>query len=179
MNLPNKLSLLRICLIPVMVVLVTIGGTPYVQIGAVIFMIASITDYFDGKIARKQNLITDFGRFVDPLADKLLVLSALILLCAAGQIPAWVVIIILCRELAIDGLRMIAVRNGTVIAAGKLGKLKTASQMLYILLLMFFQLSAWSNILTILLTLWVAGITIASGVDYFLHYGKELVKEGL
>ena len=74
---------------------------------------------------------------------------------------------------------MIAVRNGTVIAAGKLGKLKTASQMFYILLLMFFQLSAWSNILTILLTLWVAGITIASGVDYFLHYGKELVKEGL
>lgn len=179
MNLPNKLSLLRIFLIPVMVVLFSIGGTLFMRLSSVVFLIASLTDYFDGQIARKQNLVTDFGRFVDPLADKLLVLSALILLCSSGQIPAWVVITILARELAIDGLRMIVVMKGTVIAAGKLGKLKTASQMFYILLLMFLQLSAWSNVLTIVLTIWIVVITIASGADYFRHYGKELIKEGL
>ena len=86
MNLPNKLSLLRIFLIPVMVVLFSIGGTLFMRLSAVVFLIASLTDYFDGQIARKQNLVTDFGRFVDPLADKLLVLSALILLCSSGQI---------------------------------------------------------------------------------------------
>lgn len=179
MNLPNKLSLLRICLIPVMVILFSIGGTIYMRLSAIVFLIASVTDYFDGHIARKQNIVTDFGRFVDPLADKLLVLSALILLCSSSQVPAWVVITILARELAIDGLRMIVVRKGTVIAAGKLGKLKTASQMLYILVLMFFQLSSWSNVFTIVLTIWIVAITIASGADYFRHYGKELVKEGL
>ncbi|MBQ6527558.1 MAG: CDP-diacylglycerol--glycerol-3-phosphate 3-phosphatidyltransferase [Clostridia bacterium] len=179
MNLPNKLSMIRICLIPVMVVLFSMGASPYKELAGVVFLLASITDYFDGQIARKRNLVTDFGRFVDPLADKLLVLSALILLSVAGQLPSWIVILILARDLAIDGLRMIVVKNGVVIAAGKLGKLKTASQMLYILLLIFTGFSAFSNIFTIIFTIWILVITIASCADYFKRYGKELIKEGL
>ena len=179
MNLPNRLTVVRIALIPVMVILLSFQSAPYSQIGGAVFFIAALTDYFDGHIARKRHLITDFGRFLDPLADKLLVLSALILLTASHQVPAWLTVLILARELSIDGLRMIAVNNGTVISAGKLGKIKTASQMVYILFLLFLDMTAYSNWFTIVLTVWIALITVASGADYFRQYGKELVKEGI
>ena len=162
-----------------MVILLSFQSAPYSQIGGAVFFIAALTDYFDGHIARKRHLITDFGRFLDPLADKLLVLSALILLTASHQVPAWLTVLILARELSIDGLRMIAVNNGTVISAGKLGKIKTASQMVYILFLLFLDMTAYSNWFTIVLTVWIALITVASGADYFRQYGKELVKEGI
>ncbi len=132
-----------------------------------VFMIASVTDYLDGHIARKNHLVTDFGKFIDPVADKLLVLSTLIMLIHTGQMPAWAPVIILARELCVDGLRMIAVTKGTVIAAGPLGKIKTVSQMILILYLLIFGTSFYGNLIAIVLTVWVVIITIFSGVDYF------------
>ena len=134
MNLPNKLTLLRVCMIPFFVVfmLVNVFGNPIDRyIAVAIFIIASLTDMLDGKIARKYNLITNFGKFMDPLADKLLVCSARILLINNGKgvsIPAWIVIIIISRELVISGLRTLAADQGIVIAAGWWGKCKTVSQ---------------------------------------------------
>ena len=167
MNLPNKLSLLRVALVPVMVGLCYLPGRAGAWSAGAVFALASFTDYLDGHLARSRNLITDFGKFIDPLADKLLVLSAMIMLVHTGQLPAFVPVIVLARELAVDGLRMMAAGKGQVIAAGKLGKLKTVSQMALILLLFFTQWQAGSNWFTVLLCAWVAVITLWSGVDYF------------
>ncbi|MFT8393047.1 MAG: CDP-diacylglycerol--glycerol-3-phosphate 3-phosphatidyltransferase, partial [Liquorilactobacillus ghanensis] len=142
MNLPNKLTVLRIFLIPVFMIILlaplnwgsaTVGGTviPWTQIvGAVIFAVASITDFADGQIARRHNLVTNFGKFADPLADKMLVMTAFIILVSLDKVPAWVAAIIVCRELAVTGLRLIVVENeGKVIAAAMPGKIKTTTQM--------------------------------------------------
>ncbi len=167
MNLPNKLSILRIFCIPVIVILFLIPA-PWCRFAAAgAFLLASVTDYLDGHIARKNHLVTDFGKFIDPVADKLLVLSTLIMLIHTRQIPAWVPVIILARELCVDGLRMIAVTKGTVIAAGPLGKIKTVSQMILILYLLIFGASFFENWIAVVLTGWVILITILSGVDYF------------
>ena len=133
MNLPNKLSLLRVALIPVMVALMLPQTLVCDLLAAAVFAVAALTDYFDGHIARSRHLITDFGKFIDPVADKLLNLSAMMMLVQRGTLPGWVVVLILARELAVDGLRMVAVGQGRVIAAGKLGKIKTASQMVMLL----------------------------------------------
>lgn len=133
MNLPNKLSLLRVALIPVMVALMLPQTLVCDLLAAAVFAVAALTDYFDGHIARSRHLITDFGKFIDPIADKLLNLSAMMMLVQRGTLPGWVVVLILARELAVDGLRMVAVGQGRVIAAGKLGKIKTASQMVMLL----------------------------------------------
>lgn len=133
MNLPNKLSLLRVALIPVMVALMLPQTLVCDLLAAAVFAAAALTDYFDGHIARSRHLITDFGKFIDPVADKLLNLSAMMMLVQRGTLPGWVVVLILARELAVDGLRMVAVGQGRVIAAGKLGKIKTASQMVMLL----------------------------------------------
>src|SRR5574344_3097941 len=119
MNLPNKLTLFRVCMIPffVLFMLVNIFGGPDKYIAVTIFIIASLTDMLDGKIARKYNLVTNFGKFMDPLADKLLVCSAMICLVEMGKMPAWMVIIIISREFIISGFRLIASDNGVVIAA--------------------------------------------------------------
>ena len=122
MNLPNKLSLLRVALIPVMVALMLPQTLVCDLLAAAVFAVAALTDYFDGHIARSRHLITDFGKFIDPVADKLLNLSAMMMLVQRGTLPGWVVVLILARELAVDGLRMVAVGQGRVIAAGKLGK---------------------------------------------------------
>ena len=167
MNLPNKLSLLRVALVPVMVGLCYLPGRAGAWSAGAVFALASFTDYLDGHLARSRNLITDFGKFIDPLADKLLVLSAMIMLVHTRQLPAFVPVLVLARELAVDGLRMMAAGKGQVIAAGKLGKLKTVSQMALILLLFFTQWQAGSNWFTVLLCAWVAVITLWSGVDYF------------
>ena len=148
MNLPNKLTVLRIILIPIfMLVLllpldwgeVVLAGTviPTTQLlGALIFAVASITDFADGQIARKQKLVTNFGKFADPLADKMLVMTAFIILVQMGKVPAWVAAIIVCRELAVTGLRLIIVENdGKVMAAELPGKIKTMTQMFAILFL--------------------------------------------
>ena len=125
MNLPNKLSIARVLSIPVIAVLLYQDSDACRIAAGFLFILASLTDLLDGHIARKYNLITDFGKFIDPVADKLLVLTTLILLIRCGLMEAWVVILILCRELMVDGLRMVAVGQGKVIAAGPLGKWKT------------------------------------------------------
>ena len=134
MNLPNKLTLLRICLIPVFVIVMLSQMNNFFLISCIIFILASITDFLDGRIARKHNLVTDFGKFMDPLADKLLVLSALICMIEYNLVAGWMVIIIVARELTVSILRAIAADNGKVIAASGGGKIKTTSQMIAIIL---------------------------------------------
>ena len=138
MNLPNKLTLLRVFMIPFFVVfmLTDLGGSYGKYIALAIFIAASLTDMLDGKIARKYNLVTNFGKFMDPLADKLLVCSALICLIELNALPAWMVIVIISREFIISGFRLIAAENGVVIAANYWGKFKTVSQMIMIILLL-------------------------------------------
>ena len=179
MNTPNKLSLLRVALIPLMVLLMYLPGWPMVLLSAAVFGAAAYTDYLDGHIARRDGIVTDFGKFIDPVADKLLNLSAMIMLTHAGLLPHWAVIVILARELAVDGLRMVAVGQGRVIAAGKLGKIKTVSQIVLVLFLMiagrlapvvFGSIPVLLTIVKVIgwiITVWVVAITVWSGVDYF------------
>ncbi len=167
MNLPNKLSILRVCCIPVIVGLLY-GSAPWCRWTALaVFCLASFTDYLDGYLARKHHLITDFGKFIDPVADKLLVLSTMIMLIHRGLLPAWLVVLIISRELSVDGLRMIAVTKGKVIAAGMAGKIKTVSQMILIIFLLAFDLPAFTHWVSAVLAVWVAVITLYSGVEYF------------
>ena len=174
MNLPNKLSLARMALIPVMVALMY-PNTPVCNLlAAAVFGAAAFTDYLDGHIARKEGIVTDFGKFIDPVADKLLNLSAMIMLIHLGLMPAWMVIVILARELCVDGLRMVAVGNGQVIAAGQLGKIKTVSQIVLVLWLMLLRLPVSGNVISLLLALWVVAITLWSGIDYFVKNGSCL-----
>lgn len=179
MNTPNKLSLLRVALIPVLVLCMYQPGWFFILLSAAVFGAAAYTDYLDGHIARRDHIVTDFGKFIDPVADKLLNLSAMIMLTHAGLLPHWAVIVILARELAVDGLRMVAVGQGRVIAAGKLGKIKTVSQIVLVLFLMIAGrmapilfggvpvLLTIVNVIGWIITLWVVAITIWSGVDYF------------
>ena len=167
MNLPNKLTILRVIMIPFFVFFLLLEGganTTYRYIAAAVFIVASFTDMLDGNIARKYGLVTNFGKFMDPLADKLLVCSGLICFTALGQLPAWVVILIISREFIISGFRLVASDNGIVIAASYWGKFKTVSQMIMSVLLII-------NIpaLSILTTgfVWIAVIlTVVSLVDY-------------
>ena len=175
MNLPNKLSVARMALIPVMVALMYPNNLICNLLAAAVFGAAAFTDYLDGHIARKEGIVTDFGKFIDPVADKLLNLSAMIMLIHLGLMPAWMVIVILARELCVDGLRMVAVGNGKVIAAGKLGKIKTVSQIVLVLWLMLLRLPVSGNVISLVLALWVVGITLWSGVDYFMKNGSCLM----
>lgn len=165
MNLPNKLTMLRVILIPVFVVFMLANITPVDKwIALAIFVVASLTDLADGKIARKYNLVTNFGKFADPLADKLLVCSAMIALIELGRIPAWIVIIIIAREFIISGFRLIASDNGVVIAASYWGKFKTTFQMIMVIL-MIADISALSIITTIIMYIALV-LTIVSLIDY-------------
>lgn len=167
MNLPNKLTMFRVVLIPFFVVLLLVDITPYDNwIALAIFIVASLTDLLDGKIARKYNLVTNFGKFMDPLADKLLVCSALICLVEMERIAAWMVIVIIAREFIISGFRLVASDNGVVIAASYWGKFKTTFQMVMICL-MIADLEALS-LVTVIVT-WAAVIlTVVSLVDYLV-----------
>lgn len=168
MNLPNKLSVTRALLIPVMVALMYMDNRVCSILAAAVFGVAAFTDYLDGHIARERGLVTDFGKFIDPVADKLLNLSAMVMLTRTALLPHWVVIVILARELCVDGLRMVAVGQGKVIAAGWLGKVKTTSQIVLVLWLLLTQWPVTGNILSALIAGWVVVITLWSGVDYFL-----------
>ncbi|MBR0104559.1 MAG: CDP-diacylglycerol--glycerol-3-phosphate 3-phosphatidyltransferase [Firmicutes bacterium] len=169
MNLPNKLTMLRIILIPVFLIFL-IGGVcpePYGRIIAlIIFIVASLTDMLDGKIARARGLITNFGKFMDPLADKLLVSAALIAFVQLNLIPAWVVIAIISREFIITGFRLIAVENGIVLAAGWWGKVKTTVQMIMIAVILIWPAGPVYNILGRLLILLAIIFTAVSGIEY-------------
>lgn len=175
MNLPNKLTLFRVILIPFFVLFMLVDITAYDKwIALSIFIVASLTDLLDGKIARKYNLVTNFGKFMDPLADKLLVCSALICLVALTKIPAWIVIIIIAREFIISGFRLIASDNGVVIAASYWGKFKTTFQMVMICL-MIADIEAISLITTVVM--WIALIlTVVSLVDYLIK-NKDVTRD--
>ncbi len=178
MNLPNKLTLFRVILIPFFVFFLL---APYFEgygnyIAVAIFIVASITDFLDGKIARKYNLVTNFGKFMDPLADKLLVCSALICLIQLESIPAWVVIIIIAREFIISGFRLIASDNGVVIAASYWGKFKTAFQMLTVIVLI---LNIPNKVFIILGTVLIyvsLALTVISLIDYIAK-NKDILKD--
>ena len=165
MNLPNKLTLLRIILIPVFMVVLYWGfpGANYVALA--IFIIASLTDMLDGKIARKYNLVTDFGKFADPLADKMLVTAAMLWFVEIGQMPAWALLIVIIREFAVSGLRMVAADKGRVIAAGWSGKVKTASTMVCIVLMLIPPVAREISSLCVAV---IVLTTIYSGVEYFM-----------
>lgn len=167
MNLPNKLTIFRVILIPFFVVLLLFDITAYDKwIALAIFIIASLTDFLDGYIARKYNLVTNFGKFMDPLADKLLVCSAMICLVELARIPAWVVIVIIAREFIISGFRLVASDNGVVIAASYWGKFKTTFQILMICL-MIADLTPLATVTQIVM--WVAlALTVISLADYLV-----------
>ena len=160
MNLPNKLTLFRIALIPVCCLLLGVGLMPW---AAAVFIIAAATDFLDGYIARKQKLVTTFGKFADPVADKLLVLTAMIFLAEKGVLPAWAVSLVAARELMVDGLRLVAAGKGKVVAAGVLGKLKTNAQFFCVISAML-SFPWW---LTQTLIWLMAALTAISGAQYF------------
>ena len=171
---------MRVILIPFFVaaLLYDNGSSQTMRIVAnVIFIVASLTDLFDGKIARKYNLVTNFGKFMDPLADKLLVCSALICLIQLGQLPAWVVIIIISREFIISGFRLVAADNGIVIAASYWGKFKTTFQMIAVIL-MIFNIPALATVTMIMLVIAVV-LTVTSLVDYVAKNIEVLTKGGM
>ena len=164
MNLPNKLTVLSIVLIlPFLLVLyLDVPGASYIALA--IFIIASLTDLLDGKIARSRNLVTDFGKFADPLADKMLVVAAMLWFVENGQMPGWALLIVILREFAVSGLRMVASDQGRVIAAGWSGKVKTASTMVCIVL-MFLPIPDLVNTLCVAV---IVVTTLWSGVEYFV-----------
>lgn len=170
MNLPNKLTLLRIIMIPVFVVLLYLDFPFNNLVALAVFILASITDTLDGYIARKYNLITDFGKFMDPIADKLLVTAAMLVFVDWHMMPAWVVIVVVAREFIVSALRLVAANNGRVIAAGWSGKVKTASTMVCICI-MLLGLPQWVNAVcsaVILVT------TAYSGIEYLVK-NKEVL----
>ena len=170
MNLPNKLTLLRIILIPVFMVVLYWGFPCANYVALAIFIVASFTDLLDGKIARKYNLVTDFGKFADPLADKMLVTAAMLWFVEIGQMAAWMLLIVIVREFAVSGLRMIASDKGRVIAAGWSGKVKTASTMVCIVI-MFLPIPPVLNTICV----WIITLTtLYSGVEYFVK-NKDVI----
>ncbi len=177
MNLPNKLTVSRVILIPFFVFSLLYQGGENQNlryVAAAIFVIASLTDLLDGKIARKYNLVTNFGKFMDPLADKLLVCSALICLIELGQLPAWMVIIIISREFIISGFRLVASDNGIVIAASYWGKFKTTFQMIAVILLIV-RIPALALVTNF--CVWIAlALTVISLIDYLAKNHKVLTE---
>lgn len=190
MNIPNRITLSRICLIPIFILLLALPielgsweiGTrtlPVVDfMAALIFIFASSTDWIDGYYARKHNLVTNLGKFLDPMADKLLVAAAFILLVEMNLVPAWIVIIIISREFAVTGLRLVAAGSGLVLAAGQMGKLKTVFQLVAIAALLLHDYPfSYVGIPFGMITLYIALVlTVVSGVDYFIknwHVMKE------
>ena len=170
MNTPNKLTIARMILVPffVLFILTGLGGDANRYICLAIFVVASITDWFDGHLARKNNLVTNFGKFMDPLADKLLVCSALICMIELDRLPAWFVIIIIAREFIISGFRLIAAENGVVIAANYWGKFKTVSQMVMIILLIL-NFGGVFEILTQIFV-WISlALTVISLITYIVQ----------
>ena len=174
MTTASKITLVRVAMIPAyMVTMYLSGGVSglWMWISLGIFIVASLTDYIDGQIARKYNQVSDFGKFLDPLADKLLTIACMCMLCEWGMMPAWALMVVLTREFAVTGLRLVAVQNGTVIAAGWSGKVKTASTMVGLCFVMAFPAVSWLvNVVN-----WMIVITtVYSGVEYFVQNWKCL-----
>ena len=181
MNLPNKLTVLRTALIPVFLVFLytDFWGKANAYIAVAVFVIASLTDLLDRKIARKYNLVTNFGKFMDPLADKLLVCSALIALVGLGKVPAWIVIIIIAREFIISGLRLVASDSGVVIAASYWGKFKTTFQMAMIIGLILNPPIPYMDVINQVLIYIALILTIISMIDYIKKNYKVFLEGSL
>ena len=174
MTTASKITLVRVAMIPAFLVTMYLsagaaGVWMWISLG--IFILASLTDYVDGQIARKYNQVSDFGKFLDPLADKLLTIAAMCMYCEWGVFPAWALMIVLTREFAVTGLRLVAVQKGNVIAAGWSGKVKTASTMVGLCAMMAFP---GVEILSNLVMIVIVGTTIYSGVEYFIQNWKCL-----
>ena len=181
MNLPNKLTVLRVIMVPFFVafMLYPLMGDASKYVALVLFCIASFTDFLDGYLARKNNLVTNFGKFMDPLADKLLVCSALICLSSTGQLATWIVLVIIAREFIISGFRLVASDNGIVIAASYWGKFKTVSHMaMIILLILDFQNPVFGVITSVVVWIGVA-LTIISLADYVWKNKQVLTQGGM
>ena len=169
MTTATKITLLRVAMIPAFLIFMYLSaGQPglWMLIGLGIFILASVTDWIDGYIARKYHQVSDFGKFLDPLADKLLTIAAMCMFCEWGSFPAWALMIVLTREFAVSGLRMVAGPKGKVIAAGKSGKFKTASSMIGLCVLMAFPTVGWLNWLVVAM---IVVTTVYSGVEYFIQ----------
>ena len=174
MTTASKITLVRVALIPVYMVLMYLSkGVPrgFLWGALAVFIVASLTDFVDGQIARRCNQVSDFGKFLDPLADKLLVIAAMVIFCEWGKMPAWAVMIVLTREFAVTGLRLVAVGKGTVIAAGMSGKIKTATTMIGLCAMMAFPTVSW---LCWTVTGLIVVTTLYSGVEYFVQNWKCL-----
>jgi len=176
LNLPNALTVLRIFLVPLLVVVLLTRGEGHVYFGVAIFALAVLTDYLDGFFARRRNEVTRLGILLDPLADKLLIAAALLSLVELGVVPAWVVMIILARELAVTGLRNLAAGRGVLIRASGLGKGKMVSQVTAILLLLLSQPMPALRLPGILALAVVVGMTLLSGLDYFVRFWREVMR---
>ena len=170
MNLPNKLTILRVVLVPAVCVLIGLGLYPW---AAAVFALAALTDFLDGYLARRDGLVTVFGKFLDPVADKLLVLTAMIMLAEKGLLPAWAAVVVAARELAVDGLRLVASGSGKVVAAKMPGKIKTVLQLMCVLS----ALILGGHAVTTVLTAAMAVMTVISGGIYFKELGGEVFKE--
>ena len=169
MTTASKITLVRIAFIPVYMLLMYLsGGEPglWMWISLGVFILASLTDYVDGQIARKYNQVSDFGKFLDPLADKLLTIAAMVMFCQWGKFPAWALMTVLTREFAVTGLRLVAVGKGVVIAAGKSGKFKTASSMFGLCALMGFPSIVWLQWVIVIV---IVITTVYSGIEYFIQ----------
>lgn len=169
MTLASKITLVRVAMIPLFMVTMYVSGGAaglWMYLSLAIFIIASLTDFVDGYIARHYNQTTDFGKFLDPLADKLLTIAAMTMFCEWGVFPAWALMIVLTREFAVTGLRLVAVQKGTVIAAGWSGKVKTASTMVGLCVMMALP---GINVLNWVIMLMIVATTLYSGVEYFIQ----------
>lgn len=169
MTLASKITLVRVALIPAYLVTMYLSGGQaglWMFLSLAIFIVASLTDYVDGYIARHYNQVTDFGKFLDPLADKLLVIAAMSMFCEWGVFPAWALMIVLTREFAVSGLRMVAGPKGKVIAAGWSGKVKTFSTMVGLCVMMAFPQVQWIGVTVMVV---IVGTTLYSGVEYFIQ----------
>ena len=169
MTLASKITLVRVVLIPAYMATMYLSGGQaglWMYLSLAIFIVASLTDFVDGYIARHYNQITDFGKFLDPLADKLLVIAAMSMFCEWGTFPAWALMIVLTREFAVSGLRMVAGPKGKVIAAGRSGKIKTFSTMVGLCVMMAFPQVQWIGLVVMA---GIVGTTLYSGVEYFIQ----------
>ena len=174
MTLATKITLVRVLMIPAYMVTMYLSGGEaglWMWLSLAIFIIASLTDYVDGQIARKCNQVSDFGKFLDPLADKLLTIAAMVMFCEWGMMPGWALMLVLSREFAVTGLRLVAVGKGKVIAAGWSGKVKTASTMIGLCVMMAFPTVAW---IAPIVNAVIVVTTIYSGVEYFAQNLKCL-----
>ncbi|BCN31426.1 CDP-diacylglycerol--glycerol-3-phosphate 3-phosphatidyltransferase [Anaeromicropila herbilytica] len=178
MNLPNKITIFRICLIPVFLFFLLDDSIPNGDyISAAVFVVASLTDFADGYIARKYNLVSNFGKFMDPLADKLLVCSALICFVQLDLVPAWIIIVIISREFIISGFRLVASDNGVVIAASYWGKFKTTAQMIMsVLLIVNFDGVVFNTLEQVFIYISLV-LTVVSLIDY-LYKNRKVLSDG-